>query len=664
MNIYSTLKDFIKKSIHYTDGDYNNKKTITFKIIVGFHPDTDISSIMDELNPIKLESLYTNSKYIEDNLNDFKKTKYLYNIQKKIDLYTYNDKFSVLKKLPIYNEICYLDCSNHILDLESNYEFPQNLQTLICNNNIMSNFNSIKLEQNSFFESKIFCSELILLPDIDEIDSINCKNNIDKIKYVLVKKIYNQQDENECIVSTQIDKFGTKYKKNPYIINKYSDYYLYEIDDEMKELIIDNLDNLNILDIDNINDYYNKTTEYYMKMSDVNPLNKDGPEYIYTKEEYELYKTNYSVNNIYAYDNFEKINDDDLLLKMRSLYINNIKKKKLIATLPTLPESLEYLDCSYCKLFKLPNIPHNLKYLDCKFNNLLKLPVLPDSLQVLNCSFNIINKLPVLPDNLCYINISYNYINHIDKLPSELIYFMCNVNKLSNLDNIYNCKKLISLNCSSNKINTLQLPDTIERLIIVKNNIDTIPVLPDTIKLLDISNNKMINEIKLFPLSIETFICNDTSIKELPKLTSNIKVIKCSNCNIEDFNKDVLVLDSTDFIFKVIPKYLNIICCSYCDYKINMKDYLQEMYILSKINNNNLDNNYPVCKNCRSFDNKNISITLIKTTERIYNGINLRYSNNPVVQKMKIRFDERKTISGKILKPIKYAYFKDYFSSE
>lgn len=657
-----------------------NKKCYRNKIVIGFYQEEDISEIKNQLIKINLvgdnysDSIYSteNKKYIEENItNDFNEKKYLYNIQQELNLYVYNGKFKTLKESKKYNNIVYLDCSNQILTLQKDYEFPQNLRVLICNDNYMSKSNSIKCKSYpkynddyiDQFEGDLLGKKIILLPKLSE-KHINCYNNVDKTKYVLIENMF--QEEKEVIVSSELSDFGNKYKDTKYIVNRYKNYELIKLDDKMLERLLECIDTLNIENIDNISNLQVKNVYYYMKKTDINNEATDVDDTIVDAEVARRIGNKRSDYNIYRYYEYEELNDYELTERLSMVNINE-SDNKLINELPQFPDTLEFLSCNSCKLFYLPNIPPNLKYLDCRYNNITELQKLPESLVVLKCAFNFIDTLPELPDNIKMLNIAGNNISKIDKIPSKLEYYICYLNKISDINYLSECNELKSVVCMYNYIETIpNFNDKLETLIIARNKIQSVPVtLPDSLKLLDISHNKSISEIVKFPESLETFVSNSTSIKRLPKLNNNIKVIRCSGSKLEEINEDVLKLEEEDFKFLVVGEYLPVIECQYCDYKISRNDFLREKYEIYRENDdiNSLDEAYPGCKNCKDHEGNDYELTKLKYNYRIYDGRNFRFSKTPIIDLIRQRYFIVDKETGETTNnTVKYAFFKDYFN--
>ncbi|EDL3206216.1 hypothetical protein CQ872_02220 [Salmonella enterica] len=75
-----------------------------------------------------------------------------------------------------------------------------------------------------------------------------------------------------------------------------------------------------------------------------------------------------------------------------------------LTTLPQLPESLRFLNCSSNELTALPTLPDALDSLYCYANRLETLPALPDGLQELGYIGNPLTTLPELPASLIILN--------------------------------------------------------------------------------------------------------------------------------------------------------------------------------------------------------------------------------------------------------------------
>ena len=150
--------------------------------------------------------------------------------------------------------------------------------------------------------------------------------------------------------------------------------------------------------------------------------------------------------------------------------------KKLIITgnkfktLENIPDSIEYLDCSYnpginldflknrlcilncsnCYLTKLNNLPSSLKELSCSHNQIDNLDNLPCGLRILYCRDNKISYMDYLPDSLEVLYVGYNkFLKNLDNLNTGLKELECGMCKnITNLDNLPNT--LVYLSCKKN----------------------------------------------------------------------------------------------------------------------------------------------------------------------------------------------------------------------
>lgn len=134
-----------------------------------------------------------------------------------------------------------------------------------------------------------------------------------------------------------------------------------------------------------------------------------------------------------SYNKLNKINFSKLYM---------IKKLEIISNdlqlLENIPNSIEYLDCSYNNEINLDfGLPEQLKILNCANCNLTKLNNLPSNLKELTCSSNHIESLDNLPCGLKILYCRNNKITYLDYLPESLEILFVGDNKfLKNLDNL------------------------------------------------------------------------------------------------------------------------------------------------------------------------------------------------------------------------------------
>ena len=104
-----------------------------------------------------------------------------------------------------------------------------------------------------------------------------------------------------------------------------------------------------------------------------------------------------------------------------------------LISLPELPSTLLFLDCSINCLTYLPDqgqgLPPNLKKLNCSYNQLTVLCTtdqgLPSTLEELFCYSNQLTSLPKLPSTLKGLYCSNNQLTSLPKLPFSLRILFC-----------------------------------------------------------------------------------------------------------------------------------------------------------------------------------------------------------------------------------------------
>lgn len=146
-----------------------------------------------------------------------------------------------------------------------------------------------------------------------------------------------------------------------------------------------------------------------------------------------------------------------------------------LTSLPTLPDSLIYLDCGYnVNLASLPTLPSKLTHLDCWNTQMASLPALPSTLAYLNCSGSYmtgnLTSLPVLPNSLTYLDCSgHANLTQLPTLPNSLTHLACRQDGLTSLPSLPD--SLTYLDCSYNNIPCFPtFPSSITAIYLDPNN--------------------------------------------------------------------------------------------------------------------------------------------------------------------------------------------------
>ena len=239
----------------------------------------------------------------------------------------------------------------------------------------------------------------------------------------------------------------------------------------------------------------------------------------------------------------------------------------VLDSLPPLPSSLKYLNCSGNSLKKLPPLPSTLTYLDCSENSFLDtLPILPNSLTYLNCNSDTsLSGLPTLPPSLTYLDCSYDYMKCLPLLPVKLRTLIltggrvfCIPNKPYGLEVIYlvgfpqtnveldDCtetNQIPGYNCPIDT-NFVDIPDSSWENYLQTNfpgcvngggQLDTtcsVILNITSLKLdsLDISNLTGIQYFK----NLDTLDCSGNNLDSLPPLPPSLMYLNCSNNKLKN----------------------------------------------------------------------------------------------------------------------------------
>ncbi|HTA82217.1 MAG TPA: T9SS type A sorting domain-containing protein [Bacteroidia bacterium] len=221
-----------------------------------------------------------------------------------------------------------------------------------------------------------------------------------------------------------------------------------------------------------------------------------------------------------------------------------------VASLPPLPNTLEYLACGNNQLTSLPSLASGLGILKCYGNKLTSIPTLPAGLNYLDCNGNMLTSLPALPAGLNYLDCSNNQITTIPTLPSMLTDLRCGNNNLTNLpalddslnvlevynDNLTTIPSLPGvlnvLQCQDNQLTSLPaLPGKMGTLDCADNQLTSLPNLPNTLTVLFCTGNQL-TSIPSLPAGISEITCSGNQLTTLPALPAGLSLLWCNNNNI------------------------------------------------------------------------------------------------------------------------------------
>ena len=188
-----------------------------------------------------------------------------------------------------------------------------------------------------------------------------------------------------------------------------------------------------------------------------------------------------------------------------------------LANLPALSDSLTDLWCSVNQLSSIPPLPTKLTNLKCSRNQLTNLPALPNLLANLECGYNQLSSLPALPNSLIYLFCDSNQLTSLPPLPNSVTNFYCNNNLLSTLPNLPN--SLIYLQCTANQLTNLpSLPNTLFDLRCDFNQLTSLPSLPNSLFVIHCNNNQLTSLPELPDYLSFFYLYDNPNLLCLPKL--------------------------------------------------------------------------------------------------------------------------------------------------
>ncbi len=190
-----------------------------------------------------------------------------------------------------------------------------------------------------------------------------------------------------------------------------------------------------------------------------------------------------NLTGIEYFDNLQILLCDDNSFNTPPVFPPNLKKvtfaRSVYFFVPiTLPQSLQYLDCSMSQLVGINNLPNSLTYLDCSRTMLDSLPPVPDSVTYLNCTSTGISKLQFSENSMCKklecTGLGNGVHSEINRFPPALEELYCFTAGIDSFPVFPNTLKTIL--CGGNPIHQLPtLPDSLDYLNCDLHYLQTLP---------------------------------------------------------------------------------------------------------------------------------------------------------------------------------------------
>lgn len=179
---------------------------------------------------------------------------------------------------------------------------------------------------------------------------------------------------------------------------------------------------------------------------------------------------------------------------------------------------------------------------------------------------------------------TYKYKNLIDKqqIPDDCDKFLCDCYKLTELPILPNTLKI--LNCSGNILTNLPiLPSTLIKLYCSYNEIIVLPKLPNSLNILSCGSNNIIEILEL-PINLTIFDCSSCKIIQLPSIFPSKlkKIIVCFNelTELPELPERIKMIEIIDCCYNNI-KYLS-------NHNVVILKKLLQYYIIELMNANTL----------------------------------------------------------------------------
>jgi hypothetical protein len=313
-------------------------------------------------------------------------------------------------------------------------------------------------------------------------------------------------------------------------------------------IIFNNQLNDDIPDINQLNQL-NQLNDDIPDINQLNQLNQinqnDELEYDFFLNEYVPKNNNIkNSNNTNNLNNFNNNDNND----------NNDNKENILNQMINIYKENYIENCEFDDIyFPFDMIPYKLieldfiKELKITNTNLENITVLPKQLEKLIVNHTNLKSIDCInfPSTLTYIDFSNNKIECIKNLKNIQTLILKN-NNLSNIDFIQNMTYLYKLDISRNELSIIDnIIDTIEILNISYNNIIEINKLPSNLVELIAHNNK-IYKICEFPKKIIKIDFYNNNFKTFPDFTDSIKWVDLSQNDLTEFPKNFEHLEEFD----------------------------------------------------------------------------------------------------------------------
>ena len=209
-------------------------------------------------------------------------------------------------------------------------------------------------------------------------------------------------------------------------------------------------------------------------------------------------------------------------LSLKELICNNNN----LTSLDGVPDFLQILNCSNNKITSLSVLHwcNSLETLNCSNNRITSLDNLPYYIKSIDCSNNLLSGMVTIKDRspLKTLNISNNSITRLD----------CTNNSLTSLY-VTNCTNMFMLECQNNYLTSLNVSSNtaLKNLYCGSNKLTSLPSLPNNISIVDVQKNQISSiSSSSLPQSLTALDCSNNKLTTLQIVGKpNLTLLDCSN---------------------------------------------------------------------------------------------------------------------------------------
>jgi len=256
----------------------------------------------------------------------------------------------------------------------------------------------------------------------------------------------------------------------------------------------------------------------------------------------------------------------DLSNNNKLKYLNLSNNKLIEIKENTLPNTIIELYLQKNNIQKITNLPNTITFISLSDNNNLY------DLDLSNLSIELLSN-SILPNNIKKLNISNNKIKYINtternvNIPKTLEYIDITGNmietliiKNTNIIEIYGIPNTIkNINVSNNKLKHINLPQdiNIKSLDLSRNKFTSIPILSNSIDNLNVSRNQIQN-IQNLTNTITKLNLSNNQIREIKNLTNNIIELDLSDNQIQEIKNLTNAITKLDLSMNQIQNIQNL----------------------------------------------------------------------------------------------------------